>query len=141
MDSSLVWLVLGIVLIIVELTTGTLYLLFLGLGGIAAAVAAWAGVGFGWQAAIFALVALVSVFGVQHYRKGKAAVEPMAALEAGQPVSFESWTDRDRNLARVRFRGSHWDARVNGDCKGEAGEVLYVESVAGSLLTIARAGA
>ncbi|MEO7403009.1 MAG: hypothetical protein ABIU95_05005 [Burkholderiales bacterium] len=139
MDSSLVWLVLGIVLIIVELTTGTLYLLFLGLAGIAAAIAAWMGAGFGWQAATFAVFALVSVFGVQHYRKGKGAARPMAALEAGQPVTFEAWIDRDRHLARVRFRGTLWDAQVAGDCKGEAGEVLYVKAVVGSMLTIARA--
>jgi membrane-bound ClpP family serine protease len=39
MDAYLLWLIIGIVLIIVEMTTGTFYLLVLGFAALAAAAA------------------------------------------------------------------------------------------------------
>jgi membrane protein implicated in regulation of membrane protease activity len=138
MDSTVVWVVIGIVLVIVELTTGTLYLLFLGLAAIAAAIAAWLGGNMLVQALTFVVAAIASVIGVQTYRKRQGPVAPMAALEAGQPVNFETWIDRERGLARVRFRGSSWDAQVSGGCNGEDGEVLYVNAVNGSTLAVAK---
>ena len=38
----------------------------------------------------------------------------MPSVDAGMPASFESWIDAGARLARVRYRGASWDARVEG---------------------------
>ena len=43
MQDYLIWTILGFVLVIVELMTGTFYLLVLGVGALFAALAAWLG--------------------------------------------------------------------------------------------------
>ena len=40
--------------------------------------------------------------------------QQMAPIDAGMPASFESWIDPAARLARVRYRGASWDARVEG---------------------------
>ena len=130
-----IWLVIGIALIIVEFTTGTLYLLVLGLAALVSAAAAWLGFGFGVQVTLFALAAIAAMLGVRQYRATRQPAA-MESLEVGQPVAFESWVDAGAHLARVRFRGSSWDARIEGFTRGEAGEVLYVNSVEGAMLTV-----
>jgi membrane protein implicated in regulation of membrane protease activity len=62
----------------------------------------------------------------------------MPPLDVGQPVVWEAWIDRNDSLARVRYRGAGWDARVSADTAGEAGEVLYIVDVEGSLLHVAK---
>ena len=68
MDAYLLWLIIGIVLIIVEMTTGTFYLLVLGIAALAAAAAAWFGQSFWVQAVITAAVAVAGVVLVNRYR-------------------------------------------------------------------------
>ena len=59
MDAYLVWLLLGLALVIVELLTGTFYLLVLGVAAFGAGAVAWFGGGFAAQAIAAAAVALV----------------------------------------------------------------------------------
>jgi membrane protein implicated in regulation of membrane protease activity len=138
METHVVWFIVGVALVIVELLTGTMFLLVLGVAAVTAALAAYTGLSFAVQVAVFAVAAAVMLVLVQRRRRGEpgAAAPP---LEIGQPVNFEGWIDRDRRLARVRFRGTLWNADVAGDCAGESGEVLYVKAVNGSTLVIAKA--
>ena len=57
MDLWLFWTIVGFVLVIVELATGTFYLLVLGLGAFAAALVAWAGGNMLIQAVVGGVVA------------------------------------------------------------------------------------
>ena len=57
MDHGILWAVIGLVLVIVELLTGTFYLLMLGIAAFGAAAAAWLGLGFSSQSIVAALVA------------------------------------------------------------------------------------
>jgi membrane protein implicated in regulation of membrane protease activity len=59
MDHGIIWAVIGLVLVIVELLTGTFYLLMLGLAAFGAAAAAWLGLAFASQSIVAALVAVV----------------------------------------------------------------------------------
>jgi membrane protein implicated in regulation of membrane protease activity len=45
-------------------------------------------------------------------------------LEIGQSVVLESWVDEASGMARVRYRGSTWDARVEGPAR--LNDVLYI---------------
>jgi hypothetical protein len=56
MDHAIVWAVIGLVLVIVELLTGTFYLLMLGVAAFGAALAAWLGLEFPAQSIVAAVV-------------------------------------------------------------------------------------
>jgi membrane protein implicated in regulation of membrane protease activity len=136
-DGALAWFVAGIVLIVVELMSGTFYLLVLGLGAFTAAAVAYGGGGFLGQVVVAGLVAISGVLWIRA-RKRTPSTPAMAALDIGQPVTLDSWVNRDDRLARVKYRDALWDAVVEGDFRGESGEVFYIRSVAGNTLRVAK---
>ena len=84
MDHSLVWAVTGLVLVIVELVTGTFYLLMLGVAAFGAALAAWLGLPFSAQTVVAVLVSAIGCYGVHAYR---ARNHRTAALETASGTS------------------------------------------------------
>lgn len=137
MDHSLVWAIVGLVLVIAELLTGTFYLLMLGVAAFGAAGAAWLGLGFGAQILVAALVSAIGCYGVHVYRE-KSKTRQMAPIDAGMPASFETWIDAPARLARVRYRGAPWEARVDGFEAVETGATLYVLTADGNTLKVTK---
>lgn len=137
MDAYLLWLIIGIVLIIVEMTTGTFYLLVLGIAALAAAAAAWFGQSFWVQAVISAAVAVAGVLLVNRYRS-KADPAAKQSLDVGQSVTLESWISEADGLARVNYRNAQWEARVTGE-RTPDGKVFYIHAVAGNTLMVSSA--
>jgi len=39
----------------------------------------------------------------------------------------------------VKYRDADWDAQVAGECRGEAGEILYITQVDGNMLKVSKA--
>jgi len=138
METWLLWVVVGFVLVIAELLTGTFYLLVIGVGFFAAAVCAWLGANFLIQAVAGSAVAVAGAWLVHHWHEGQRAKDAGRSnlLDRGQPVVLESWTNESAGIARVRYRGASWDARVNG-ARPEAGATLYIEGQEGSTLVVA----
>ena len=134
-DPDLAWAILGMTLVIIELVTGTFYLLMLAVAAFGAALAAWLGQDFGVQAVVAGLIAAGGCYGVHVYR-GRSAPGRMAPVDAGQPASFESWVDQGARLARVRYRGSQWDALIEGESALEPGATLYVTATHGNTLKV-----
>lgn len=137
MDSALAWLIAGIVLVIAELVTGTFYLLVLGVAALLTAAVAYAGGGFLIQVIVAGLIAIAGVFWIRG-RKAAVATPAMPSLDVGQPVTLDAWINRDDRLARVKYRDALWDAIVEGEFRGETGEVFYIRAVAGNTLRIAK---
>lgn len=137
MDLSLTWLIAGFILIIVELVTGTFYLLVLGIAALVGAGVAYASGGFVWQAMVAAIVAVAGVIWVNQFKK-KMAPKRMRGLDVGQPAAFDSWVNRSAGHARVKYRDALWDAQVADDASGEPGEILYITSVDGSTLKVSK---
>jgi len=135
MEEDILWAILGLALVIVELVSGTFYLLVLGIAAFGAALAAWLGQPFGVQAVVAAVISGLGCYGVHVYR-AKNATEQMVHVDAGQPASFENWVDQGARLARVRYRGASWDALVEGDAAIDAGAMLYVVTVNGNTLKV-----
>ena len=135
MQEDLAWAVIGIVLVIVELLTGTFYLLVLGIAAFGAALAAWLGQGFPVQVIVAAAIAALGCYGVHVYR-ARNMTQQMPQVDAGQPANFESWVDRGARLARVSYRGASWDALVEGEESPEAGAILYVLATQGNTLKV-----
>ncbi len=141
MEPFLVWLLLGFGLVIVELVSGTFYLLMLGVAAFGAAAVAYAGRGFEFQVIVAALLAAAGCYGVHVYR-AKSSKDQMVSVDAGQPANFERWIDEGGGLARVRYRGASWDAHVadTGTADGglQSGALLYVLRIEGHRLEVSR---
>jgi membrane protein implicated in regulation of membrane protease activity len=139
MSPYLYWILAGFLLLIVEMTSGTFYLLVLGLAAFAAALAAWSGATVGAQAGIAGVVALAGVVVVWKMRAGDTPAVSGNALDVGGMVTLESWVDRSAGLAKVRYRDAQWEARVAlepGQPVPEPGTTLYIRNSAGNLLEV-----
>lgn len=134
MDMYLLWAVIGIVLIIVEMLTGTFYLLVLGIAALGAAAAAWTGYSFWVQAVVTAAVASAGVVLVKRYR-GSSAPASAQSLDVGQAVTLESWVSEADGVARVSYRNAQWEARVVGE-RSPGGKIFYIHAVDGNTLTV-----
>jgi membrane protein implicated in regulation of membrane protease activity len=137
MDPALAWAIIGLGLVIVELLTGTFYLLMLGIAAFGAAGAAWLGRDFPVQVLVAALIAAAGCYAVHVYRE-KNRTRQMPPLDAGMPASFETWIDPGARLARVRYRGASWDARVEGRESLEPGATVYVLATDGNTLKVVK---
>lgn len=135
MDAYLVWLLVGLALVIVELLTGTFYLLVLGVAAFGAGAVAWSGGAFAVQAIAAAVVAMLGAYLVHAYRARNAA-QQMVSIDAGQPANFEKWVDQPAGLARVRYRGASWDARFEAGEAPQPGALVYVLASEGNTLRV-----
>ena len=137
MDPALAWAILGMALVIIELLSGTFYLLMLAIAAFGAGVAAYFGQPFPVQCIVAALLGAAGCYGVHVYR-AKSAPGRMPSIDAGMPASFESWLDAGSRLARVRYRGASWDARVEGTEAMEPGATVFVLAADGNTLKVAK---
>lgn len=135
MEPYVAWLVLGFALVIIEMLTGTFYLLMLGVACFGAAAAAWFGQGFPVQAILATLVSIAGAWSVHSYRARNASAQ-MKSIDAGMPATFESWTDAGAGRARVRYRDASWDARLAAGTAVQPGNTVYVHSVDGNTLHV-----
>lgn len=115
MQDYLIWAIAGFVLIIVELITGTFYLLVLGIAALVAAAVAFMGGNFWTQVILGGSAALLGTYFVHHWwAKHPKSAKGSNDLDRGQTVVLESWVNEANGLARVKYRGSTWDARIDG---------------------------
>ena len=142
MELWLIWIVAGFVLVIAELVTGTFYLLVIGVGAFAGAAVAWLGGNILVQAVTGSAVAMVGALAVHHWhaahRKEDAGRSNL--LDRGQPVVLEGWANESARIARVKYRGTSWDARMaRADERPAPGTTLYIEAQEGNTLVVATA--
>ena len=134
MEMYLLWAVTGIVLIIIEMLTGTFYLLVLGIAALAAAAAAYLGQSFWVQAVTVAAVSVLGVILIKRFR-GKDQPASVQGLDIGQAVTLEAWISEPDGLARVKYRNAQWEAQVSGD-RTPGGKVFYIHAVDGNTLRV-----
>jgi membrane protein implicated in regulation of membrane protease activity len=132
------WLVAAGVLVILELFTGTFYLLMIAIGLAVGGLVALAGGGFPAQAIGAAAVALAATGWLHRSRFGRPARHDATRdrnvnLDIGQHVNVPAW---DRGRARVMYRGALWDVELGQGATPQAGEFRIVE-VQGSRLVVA----
>jgi len=137
METYLVWLAAGFVLVIAELVTGTFFLLVLGIAAFAGSATAWFGLGFWVEALCAAVVAVAGVLWVRRQRKAMAQPD-MASLDVGQAVTLDAWVNREQGAARVKYRNTLWDAEVQGEREFDPGQVLFIHAVDGNTLKVSK---
>jgi membrane protein implicated in regulation of membrane protease activity len=136
-DAWLLWVLIGIGLVVAELATGTLFLLFLGVAALVGALVAFLGFNFFFQAIAATAVAVAGVLGVQRRRHNRPEI-PMPSIDLNQPVVWEGWIDRNTAMGRVKYRGATWDAHMHDENAAETGEVLYIVGVDGNMLHVSK---
>jgi membrane protein implicated in regulation of membrane protease activity len=137
MQPALAWLLGGLLLVVVELMTGTFYLLILGIAAGIGSLVAFLDQPLWIQAVIAAIAAVVGGILVNRYHRAVNASSPKdTANDVGQTVTIESWVSESQRLARVRYRGTTWDADVLGNDRAEVGARLYVVATEGSRLKV-----
>ncbi len=139
MPDYLIWLIAGLALIIIEVMTGTFYLLVLGIAAFAGALAAYFGAGAFMQVTCAGILAVIGLFAVHRWHQSRPATQPQdRSLDIGQVVTLESWLDRNSKRVRVKYRGSTWDAELVGDANAQLNDTLFICGVHGSELHVSR---
>lgn len=135
MALYLLWAIAGFVLIIAELLTGTFYLLVLGVAALVGALVAFLGGAFWLQVILTAAAALVGVYGVHMWwQKHPKNTTIGNSLDVGQTVVLEHWVNEASGTARVKYRGSLWDAKVDGNAAPH--DVLTIRAVEQGVLRV-----
>lgn len=140
MQEWMNWLIAAGLLVILELFTGTFYLLMIAIGLTFGALAAFAGCSGPLQAITAAIVGVVATGLLHRSRFGKparsnAARDENVNLDIGQRVQVPGWED---GKARVLYRGALWDIELGHGATPQAGEFKIVE-VQGSRLIVSNA--
>ena len=137
METYWIWVVAGIALVVAELLSGTFYLFVLGIAAFVAAAVAWFGAPFLAQVVVAGAIAVAGVLWIRS-RRSALATPDMPSLDVGQSVTLQSWVNPADRVARVKYRDALWDAVVEGEARGETGEVFYITRVEGSTLRVAK---
>lgn len=135
MEAYVWWAVAGIGLIIVEMMTGTLLLLMLGIAALAGAAAAWFGASFWVQVLVAAALASVGMIVASSIKKKSPGATAGNSLDVGHTVILESWVSEADGIAKVRYRNATWDARVTGS-HTPGTTVFYIAATDGNTLHI-----
>ena len=133
MQAFMIWFIAAFALVIAELLSGTLYLLVIGAGAAVAGVIALAGLGFAAQFAVAALVSVAGIAVVHKLKLGRSrggAPRRNLSFDAGQAV--EVIERRPDGSLRVNYRGTQWDAQV----EGAGGEHLVIKETRGNTLIL-----
>ena len=137
MQTMLAWLLAGLLLVVVELMTGTFYLLILGVAAGVGSVVAYFDQPFWVQALLAAIAACMGAVLVHRYHRAANATSPaQRANDIGETVRMENWISEPQRLARVRYRDTLWDAEVLGAGHLKPNALLYVVATQGSRLKV-----
>ena len=114
-----VWLVVAAAIAMLEMFTGTLYLLMIAIGCAVGALVAWMGAStiiaflVAGSVAILAMYTLSRSKLVNVNKKTDAAHNPNINLDIGQALSVKQWDTREGIAkARVMYRGAMWDVEL-----------------------------
>jgi membrane protein implicated in regulation of membrane protease activity len=135
--GGLFWWIGAGVLVVLEMTSGTFYLLMIAVGFVAAALAHIAGAGVDLQFGVAAVVALAAVMLLRRSRFGRrprkqASRNPDVNLDIGQTLSVPAWHER---RARVNYRGAAWDVELAVG-EPEDAQVYEIAELRGSCLVV-----
>lgn len=136
MTSWMLWLALAGALTILELFSGTFYLLMIALGMLAGALVAFAGAAETVQLLTAAAVgaAATALLRRSRPRRADAANDPNINLDIGQTLHVPHW-HAGRDTARVMYRGAMWDVVLAPGAVARPGEFV-IREIRGSRLIV-----
>lgn len=123
--------------VLLEMITGTFYLLLIALGLAASGAATYFGASLALQIICGMVVSLAGLAGIYHHRKAKgykstrtdANINP----DIGKRVTVLAWNDN--GTAQVFYRGANWSAEIAKNETMQPGE-YYIQAVHGLVLIL-----
>lgn len=138
MTSWMLWLALAAALTILELFSGTFYLLMIALGMLAGALVALAGASDAIQFLVAAAVGASATALLRRKRPRRkdkdAAHDPNINLDIGQTLDVAHWQP-SHGTARVMYRGALWDVDLAPGAVARPGRFI-IREVRGSRLIV-----
>jgi membrane protein implicated in regulation of membrane protease activity len=133
-DPAFLWWMLSAGLVLVELMTGTFYLLMLALGAAAAALSQYLGAPVLWQVMVAALLGVVggAVLNLRQ-KASNASLDSDLHLDIGKTVMVQEWDAQGQT--QVKHRGAVWTALTLPHATAQAGMHRIVE-ISGSRLVL-----
>ena len=137
MSEWIWWMVLAFGLLILELLTGTFYLLVIALALAAGGIASLAGAPFTLQLVVAAAIGFGGALWLRRSRFGllKTEGDALQNLDVGQVLRIDSWSTG--NTARAQYRGAAWDVVLAPGESAAPGDFV-IQSVQGSRLVVVR---
>lgn len=142
MTDWMIWFAVACVLIILEMATGTFYLLMIAIGAIAGGIVALSGADGTWQCILAAVIAAVATFALRRSHFGPqenldAARDPGVNLDIGQTLEVAEWRSASGavSTARVMYRGALWDVELANGGVAVAGQ-FRIQEVQGNRLIV-----
>lgn len=142
----ILWVVLGVALIIAEIFTMGFVLFWFGLGALAAAIAGYAGLGFGMQFLVFAIVSIAltamsrTIFSKYLPHGPGGQLKTGSDSMPGKIGTVISASNGAMQEAAVKVFGSTWTAYpIDGETALTEGEKVEVVEVRGSSIYVKRA--
>ena len=112
MEMYYIWWIAAATLAVAEMTTGSFYLLVVAAAAAAAGTLAWFGFSLSSQWACAVAMGVIGPFLLHQYKKRCALNQPRmeSNLDIGRTVDVLAWNAD--GSARVHYRGTQWDARL-----------------------------
>jgi len=133
MQAWFLWWIIAAVLVGIELTTGTFYLLVYGVAAAVAGLAAWLGASLVVQLLVAALIAATGTYALRRWRRDTDNDDSgMQGMDIGQSVKVESWNE---GRGQVQYRGAVWDAEAES-VQVDLTRPLMIRAVKGSTLIL-----
>ena len=141
----ILWAVFGVCLIIAEIFTLGFFILWFGVGALAAGAAAFLGFGIGWQFAVFAFVSIIltvtsrTIFADYLNHNDEDSLKTGAASMPGKIGTVTIASRGALNEAAVKVFGSTWTAfPEDGETELVEGEKVEIVRVEGSSIYVRR---
>jgi membrane protein implicated in regulation of membrane protease activity len=142
MTDWIVWSVLAGIVVILELFTGTFYLLMIAIGFAAGGLASLFGASNPLQTIVAAAVGVVATYALRRSKLGKltktnSARDRNVNLDIGETLTVEQWKPGSdgRHTARVMYRGAMWDVELEHGAHTGPG-LFTIREVRGSRLLV-----
>lgn len=133
MSIYVYWFLLALLLVGVEMATGTFYLLVVSVAMAMGGAAALLGLDLPAQLALAALAGVLGIVMLRRWRGGKAADVASQSFDTGQSVRVLNW--HEDGTARVYYRGAEWDAEPESPDYDRDGK-FYIKEIRGSVLVL-----
>lgn len=142
MNGWTIWMALAGGVVILEMFTGTFYLLMISFGMAAGGLAALTGASGAAQLVLASVIGLVATYVLHRSKLGKtsrtdAASDPNVNLDIGQTLIVEKWQNAggEVHTARVMYRGAMWDVELQQGIVAQPG-AFVIQAVRGSRLVV-----
>lgn len=144
MTDWMLWFAITGTLVILEMFTGTFYLLMMAIGFAAGGMVAFVGASSAVQLIVAAIVGVIATYSLRKSKLGRttkndAARDPNVNLDIGQTLVVDTWHGAGSGVrtARVKYRGALWDVELEHGAPALPGEYV-IREVRGSRLVVGR---